>query len=331
MIRLHEGRDYFIYRVYVWGGLAALFIYSVVMAFSDIPRTGKALHFIFSLPVTVWILGILAYWWWVFLFKGRIRPGGDFSNDPPARAPETSDLKNWGTLHTAMAYHGGNPDHMAAADRASRYPVIIWYLMQNLLVLWILGNYWVWVIFQEHLPDDYIKKVWVPGVIVIMILFAVITPILLIRGRRGGIAAIIEPLGLSLNESGQADVSSDHIPDSLNDWISDGVQILDGRRLGRPVHIHTRGRKSYLWVESDVPVFEITSADGKLETGDDAPEAVRDVVKALRKARRWKGIMVSGGSEGIKIERESHGENMWLYDLWLAEKILESMTDGIRS
>lgn len=324
MIRLSEGRDYLFYRVYVWGGLAALVVYSLVMAFSDIPRTGKALHFIFSLPVTVWVLGILVYWWWVFVFKGRIRPGKAITGRT-SRAPEISELKNWGTLHTAMAIYGGNPDHMVAADRTSRYPVIIWYLMQNLLVLWILGNYWVWVLFQEHLSADHIKKVWVPGVIVIMILFVGITPILIIRVRRAGISAIIEPLGLSLYESSQVDPSSDSLPDNLNDWISDGVQILDGRRLGRPVHIHTRGRKSYLWVESEVPVLEITSTDGRLEAGNDAPEAVKNVVKALRKARRWKGISVKGDSGGIRIERESRGENWWLYDLWLAEKILEGM------
>jgi len=57
----------------------------------------------------------------------------------------------------------------------------------------------------------------------------------------------------------------------------------------------------------------------------DAPEAVIGALKGLRKAKRWRGVRVTGGSEGIGIERESPGQNMWLYDLWLIERLLESI------
>ena len=57
----------------------------------------------------------------------------------------------------------------------------------------------------------------------------------------------------------------------------------------------------------------------------DAPEAVIEALKGLRKAKRWRGVKATGGSEGIGIERESPGQNMWLYDLWLIERLLESI------
>jgi hypothetical protein len=45
----------------------------------------------------------------------------------------------------------------------------------------------------------------------------------------------------------------------------------------------------------------------------------------LRKAKRWVGIELSAGQDGIAVERESKGQNMWLYDLWLAERLLEAL------
>ncbi len=56
-----------------------------------------------------------------------------------------------------------------------------------------------------------------------------------------------------------------------------------------------------------------------------ALRAVTEALKGLRKAKRWRGIKVTGGSEGIGIEREPPGQNMWLYDLWLIERLLESI------
>ncbi len=77
MTRLHEGLDYLLYRIYIWGVIAALVIYFALviyldaLEFIDVPRTGTKGVAIYSAPVTLWVLGILAYWWWVFLFKGN--------------------------------------------------------------------------------------------------------------------------------------------------------------------------------------------------------------------------------------------------------------------
>jgi hypothetical protein len=78
-------------------------------------------------------------------------------------------------------------------------------------------------------------------------------------------------------------------------------------------------------VQAGTPPFEIRSQEGKLVADKDAPEAVTEALKGLRKAKRWRGVKVTGGSEGIGVERESPGQNMWLYDLWLIERLLESI------
>jgi hypothetical protein len=324
MTRLHEGLDYLIYKIYIWGGLAGIVIFSLVMGFIGLPQTGNRALIILSLPVTVYILGILAYWWWVFLLKGSRDLKRSLEN-PPDKLPEISKLRNWTTLHTAMALYRGNPQGMLEYEKKSNRPVIIWYGLQNLLAIWVLGNFWIWTLFQKHLPANYIKAVWVPGVFVILALFFVLTPLLLFRTVKSRTAAYLAPLGLSPGESAMVELDMSGIPVDDQPKPLDETMTLVGTRLGHRVVIETRGKRSTTRVESKVPIFEIYSPDGKLKAGNNTPEAVLKAIKGLRKAKRWKGITVTGETNGITIQRESRRQNMWLYDLWLAERLLESM------
>jgi hypothetical protein len=330
MTRLHEGLDYLLYRIYIWGGIAAMVIYVALVTYSDalefidVPRTGTAPLAIYSAPVTPWILGILAYWWWVFLFKGN-KELKESVRKRPESTPEISALKSWSTLHTAMAIYGGNVDEILEAAKAARRPVLIWYGMQNLLVLWILGNFWMWVLFQDGLPANYIMRVWAPGVIVIMILFLVLTPFLVGGSIKGGEAAYLAPLGLLLAEPPSDEPYLSGILSMGQALINEGATVFSGSRRGRQVHIETIGKRSYTWVQAGTPPFEIHSQAGKLVADKNAPRAVTEALKGLRKAKRWRGVKATGGPEGIGIERESPGQNMWLYDLWLIERLLESI------
>jgi hypothetical protein len=202
MNRLHEGVDYLLYRIYIWGGIAALVIYFALvvyfLAYLEVAVVSDiTMLVIVAGPVTLWVLGILLYWWWVFLFKGN-RELKESIRKRPESTPEISALRSWSTLHTAMAIYGGNVDEILESERSVRHSVLIFYGMQNLLVLWILGNFWVWVLFQDDLPANYIMRVWVPGVVIIMISAFVVTPFLVGRATKGGEAAYLAPLGLSL-------------------------------------------------------------------------------------------------------------------------------------
>jgi hypothetical protein len=74
-----------------------------------------------------------------------------------------------------------------------------------------------------------------------------------------------------------------------------------------------------------VPEFTAQSNEGKLVSNEEAPEAVSRALQRLRKAKRWQGIAVYSGPEGMGIQRQSKGTNMWLYDLWLAEYLLDEI------
>jgi hypothetical protein len=78
-------------------------------------------------------------------------------------------------------------------------------------------------------------------------------------------------------------------------------------------------------LQAEMPEFKVQSNDGKLVPDEGAPEGVAKALKSLRKAKRWRGIVVYAGPEGIAIQRQSKGTNMWLYDLWLAEYLLDEI------
>jgi hypothetical protein len=81
-------------------------------------------------------------------------------------------------------------------------------------------------------------------------------------------------------------------------------------------------------LQARLPQFSIQSNDGKLVPEMGAPEAVVKALRSLRKAKRWRGVVAWAGPQGIAIQRQSPGTNMWLYDLWLAEYLLDKINVG---
>jgi hypothetical protein len=75
-----------------------------------------------------------------------------------------------------------------------------------------------------------------------------------------------------------------------------------------------------------MPEFRVQSSAGKLIPDEGAPDEVAKALKSLRKAKRWEGVQVNAGPEGIGVHRQSRGTNMWLYDLWLAEYLVDSVS-----
>jgi len=71
--QLHQGLDYKLYKIYIWGGLPLLVIYMVVTALILEQRNqlDSAVEPPIIIPLMLWFGGILLYWWWVILFKGN--------------------------------------------------------------------------------------------------------------------------------------------------------------------------------------------------------------------------------------------------------------------
>jgi hypothetical protein len=330
MKRLHEGLDYKLYKIYIWGGLPLLVIVIVVVTLILDRRNmlGSAIHPCIISPVILWVTGILLYWWWVFLFKGNKElnelaqsPGGDF--------PGINSLKNWNTLHQAMAVHGGSvKEYIKNAKRANR-PIILWFGTMNLMVFWIFAPFILGPLglMPDIAPDTQIM-IWLGGAAAGPVLMIVVTYFVLGWGGGAAEKAYLTPLGLGVTR----------VPGLAPDVISmigggqklipDGPAIVEGERHGRLVHIETIDKRSLTVLQAKLPEFKVLSKEGKLAPAENAPEDVVDALKDLRKAKRWRGIEVYAGPEGIAVQRNSKGTNMWLYDLWLAEYLLDKISTG---
>jgi len=163
------------------------------------------------------------------------------------------------------------------------------------------------------------------GIFLGIALLLVATPILAGWGARSAGEAYLAPLGLAATRTPGLEVDLIGLIGDGQKLIPEGSAILEGERYGRLVHIETMDKHSLTVVQARLPAFKVQSNEGKLVPDEGAPEPVVKALKSLRKAKRWQGIVVHAGPEGIAVQRQSKGTNMWLYDLWLAEVLLDKL------
>jgi hypothetical protein len=97
--------------------------------------------------------------------------------------------------------------------------------------------------------------------------------------------------------------------------------------------VTTRHMRQITVLRVGVPVFELVGEGGVLrpESADaDVPAALRAVLQALRPSPDvWDHLLVVGGPEGIVASRPIPHRVLvqfqWLYDLWLVERIADSL------
>ena len=324
MKNLHSGLDYKLYKIYLWGGIAlvvAHIIISVVIFHAD-NLPGPQAYLVIAGPLLLWVAGIFLYWWWVFLFKGNKEQ--ELENLETAKKfPEIKSLANWGTLHNAMSLHGGNIDAVKTNDKKARRPVIIFFGLQNLLALWVCG--FVTLGSLEIISSRWFM-VWLYGIIGQVVFMLPATYFLVGWGANASEEAFIRPLGLASTDEPALNLRSAGYNESSIIPISGNSFIFEGNRHNRLIHIESNGRDSLTVIQTSFSNFKAESRDGKITPGNGTPENIAKTLQNLRKAKRWKEINITANSSGIYIQRHSKkGTNMWLYDLWLAEYLLEQL------
>ena len=118
--------------------------------------------------------------------------------------------------------------------------------------------------------------------------------------------------------------------------------LLYGTRHGRQVFIRigidetylsgfsTRHMRQITVLRVEVPDFELVGVGGLVRAESEVPVALRAVLLALRPSPDvWDGLLVVGGPEGIvasrPVPRRVRVQFQWLYDLWLVERIADSL------
>jgi hypothetical protein len=322
MAQLHEGLDYTLYKIYIVGGIAfyVVWVFVQTLVFDALSLPGSSSFVVLGVPLMLWFAGVLLYWWWVFLFKGKRELKGRIEVQPK-RFPDIKSLKSWTILHRAMAIYGGNVEEQRRNETKARRPILVWYGFTNLMVVWIFGPITLGSlgIFELDL------FIWLGGMFVWVILMLFLTYLLLGWGGSAAEMAYLAPLGLAITQMPELKPDEMRSMSSGPRLIPDGAVIVEGERHGRLVHIETLGRYSLTVLQENLPEFRVQSEEGKLFPDRGASEAVVKALKGLAKAKRWRGVKVDAGREGICVQRESKGMNMWLYDLWLAEYLLDKI------
>jgi hypothetical protein len=322
MKRLHQGLDYTLYKIYVWGGLPVIVIQILVsvLVFDAMELPTPQPFLVIMGPTLLWLAGIFLYWWGVFIFKGR-HEWEEWKETPSQGVPLIKALKSWNTLHQAMSINGGDVEALIESEKKARRPMYVWFGSVTLIALWILCP--IALGAMGIVPASWLGKMLI-GIYVWVALMIVGTPFLLGWGARSSGKAYLAPLGLTATETPGLRPDVIDLLGGGQSLIPDGPAIVEGERHGRLVHVETIDDGHCLTVvQAALPEFRAHSEEGKLIPDEGAPEAALRALKSLRKAKRWQGIAVYAGPDGLAIQRQSKGTNMWLYDLWLAEYLMD--------
>jgi len=321
------GRDSIFYRVYIIGGI--LVIVAITLAVGLLaPRAEQTawMPLVFG-PITLWVVGILAYWWVQFLFKGYTEPER-WVEEAGDDTPDIKALRSWSTLSEGMTVHGGDFDELKKLERAARRPVLEWYGWTNVFTFYCLSNPWL-VALGILTPQR--QRYFAAGVVGLIIFIMVRTYFLLGASIGAGEYAYLRPLGLAVVERPTLDFKRIARTAVEGPWglVRGGGIVLAGTRHDRSVQVVVDGQRNYTMVEEQVPRFTVESREGKLVPKEGAPQAVKESLKELRQAKRWVGMELQAGPERIVVERTpGRRQNMWLYDLWLAERLLEALGEN---
>lgn len=287
------------YHNYILGGLAGVVIVTVVTALITDAREdylSRLPIFVGGGAVTTFLLRLLAYWWYQIL-SGNVVGKRLLSATVVYEVPPLSALKSWTSLYQQMVLYGGQREYLERESARTNRKVVEWFAWANLLALFPLVNVWLYL-FDLISQEQFLQYVR-PAIVVLIVLMLARTYMLLGGGQGDYETQMLEGLGLAGLDGGEA--KTKHCE-------------------GYEVRVERKGSHSTTFPDLGVPNFRVKNVDDKFIGLGKLPEKIRAALD-LPKAKRWRGVRVEGGRHGIRIERQSRGVNMWLYDLWLAERL----------
>jgi hypothetical protein len=304
------GWDSCLYRIFIVGGFLFVIGSTVITAILS-PDDGQMALYVGIGSVSVFMVLIIGYWivQIVFLGYGSLQPA-DLSQKHDRN--DLSILSSWNSLFAAMVTEGGDAEAMKKAARKGNSSLIIWFLWSAVIGLFpilLMVPYVFGLLEWSYLRYGVIFYL---GVIVMM---CFVTIFLGGRAAEAGEEVMLAPLGLKL--TGLPDV----VPTGTGVGVR-GATLMEGIRFGRAIRITVGVGQVTTQVQYAAPLFVVKNRAGDLEAEDGTPGPVQDALKPLRKAKRWESLEVTGDKDGIIARRNRKGQNMWLYDLWLIERIV---------
>jgi hypothetical protein len=303
------GWDSCLYRAFVILGILGIVASTVVSALA-FPDGSQMPLYIGLGSVAIFMVLLVGYWivQIVFLGYGGLKaPDLAEKRDPN----DLSILQNWNTLFNAMVTEGGNPELMKKAVKKGNSSLIIWFMWAAVIALCPIAMMLPYAF--GILEWSYIRYA-VMGYLGMVVFMAFLSVFLGGRSAQASEEVMLAPLGLRLVALPTVGVIGDRPR-------VQGGSVIEGVRFARVVRIEVQMGRVTTQVNYPAPVFVING----IEAQSGAPQAVLDALRKLRKAKRWEGLQILGDKNGITAARNSKGQNMWLYDLWLIERIVREL------
>ena len=139
------------------------------------------------------------------------------------------------------------------------------------------------------------------------------------------VGGAMAPLGLEVTERPQVNIEVREATTGRVGPKIHGALVLSGERHGRAVSMRMADGTSEVTVRVAAPEFKAKSRDGRVRPPEDAPAAVAEALRAVPNSTRWKKLTVEGGPEGIVVTRKGAVQADGLCDLWLAERLADSV------
>ncbi len=134
----------------------------------------------------------------------------------------------------------------------------------------------------------------------------------------------LAPLGLRTVERPRIEITPRPTGPGAQKRIT-GAVAYAGRRHGRAVSVRIEdGSNVTTQLGGGYPEFEIAAKGERLRPADGTPPAIAGLVEPLRASSCWRGVRITGGAGGIRVERTRGGARNWLRDLWLAERLADA-------
>ena len=299
-----------LYRVLIAGGFVAVIGGTVFTSVTQ-PSDSKLPLYVGVGGVSILMVLIVGYWIVQIIFKGYgSMRAPDLTQKPSAG--DLSILQSWDRLFSAMVTDGGDPERMNQSARKGNSTLRIWFLWAVVVALCPIAMMVPYALgLVEWSQVRYAVLIYI-GIVIAMSIFS-----LSIVGKSAKATedVMLAPLGLKLTDLPNV-VMAGGSP------LVRGATVIEGTRFGRAVRITLGVGPGTTQVAYSAPALSIKSRSGDLEAERGAPEPVHEALRGLRKAKRWEGIAIAGDKSGITITRKNKGQNLWLYDLWLIERII---------
>jgi hypothetical protein len=181
-----------------------------------------------------------------------------------------------------------------------------------------------WIIFQWKW--SLIVMLPIIGVYLLYLIARIVMPSGTVSQAYRAGADMLSPLGLDMTQQPKVGLNPRFDRPGYSAKMV-GAFALEGQRHGRHVSMRRESDgPTVVSIGGAYPEFGVKSDGDRLKAARGAPREVGRALGSLSRSKRWKGMELCAGGDGITVERRKDSSGFdWLCDLWLAERLADAV------